>query len=136
VQTTPVVVRVAASPGDVEEINRIDTSFSCDRIYRVSRDGLAFHLDEERVEPPVEKTYPLPSLTLTDRLFVACAGDETVGFGELEFESWNGRARIDISTSRPLIVVVALDVPFSKLSMSAHETRGRLSAVSGWRPRT
>jgi len=94
VQTTPVVVRVAASPGDVEAISRIDTSFSCDRIYRVSRDGLAFHLDEERVEPRVEKTYPLPSLTLSDRLFVACAGDETVGFGELDFESWNGRARI------------------------------------------
>jgi ribosomal protein S18 acetylase RimI-like enzyme len=95
VQTTPVVVRAAASPGDLETISRIDTSFSCDRIYRVRRDGLAFYLDEEHVEPPVEKTYPLPSLTLSDRLFVACLGDETVGFGELEFESWNGRARIE-----------------------------------------
>ncbi len=94
-QTTHVVVRVAVSPGDVEAISRIETSFSCDRIYRVSRCDLGFHLEEERVGTPVEKTYPLPSLTLSDRLFVACVGDETVGFGELAFESWNGRARIE-----------------------------------------
>jgi len=29
------------------------------------------------------------------RLLVACIGPEMTGFGELQFESWNGRARIE-----------------------------------------
>lgn len=101
-QTEPIVVRVAAWPEDAGAISRLDTSFACDRIYRVRRNGLGFRLDEEPVAPPVEKSYPPPSPKPSDRLFVASIEDEVVGFAELEVESWNGRARIEhLYVSRP-----------------------------------
>jgi ribosomal protein S18 acetylase RimI-like enzyme len=90
-----VLVRVADSAADLEAIGLIDISYVTGRIYRVHRDGLAFRLDEERVDPPVTKTYPRPALDLSDDLLVACVDGEIVGYGELRFESWNGRAAIE-----------------------------------------
>jgi ribosomal protein S18 acetylase RimI-like enzyme len=89
------VVRVAESSADLDAMAGIDLSYSTDRIYRVLSDGLAFRLDEQRIDPPVTKTYPRPPLALSDGLLVACLGDEVAGYGELRFESWNGRARIE-----------------------------------------
>ena len=88
------VVR-AASSGDLDGIGLVDISYCTDRIYRVRRSDLGFWLDEERADPPAQRTYPRPSPELSDRLLVACAGPEIVGFGELLFEAWNGRARIE-----------------------------------------
>ena len=88
------VIRVAES-ADLDAMGRLGLSYSTDRIYRVLRDGLAFRLDEERIDPPLTKTYPRPALELTDGLLVACLGGEIVGYGELRFESWNDRARIE-----------------------------------------
>jgi len=62
------VVRAAAAPGDLDGIGKIDPSYSTDRIYRVRRSELGFWLDEERVSPPVQKTYSRPSPQLSDRL--------------------------------------------------------------------
>lgn len=89
------MVRAADSPADLEAIGRLDISYSTDRIYRVRRAGLAFRLDEERIDPPVTKTYPRPALDLSDGLLVACTGGQIVGYGELRFESWNDRAVIE-----------------------------------------
>jgi ribosomal protein S18 acetylase RimI-like enzyme len=87
-------VRVAASVSDVEAIERIDRSFVTERIYRLRTRQLAWRLEEHILATPLEKTAPLPKPKLTDRLFVCCVGEEIVGFGLLEFERWNGRARV------------------------------------------
>ena len=90
-----VVVRVAAEPGDLDGIGKIDPSYSTDRIYRVRRSELGFWLDEERANPPVQKTYSRPSPQLSDRLLVAIVGTEIVGSGELRFDSWSRRGEIE-----------------------------------------
>lgn len=90
-----VSVRVAAEPGDLAGIGEVDLSYSTDRVYLVRRTELGFWLDERGVDPPATKTYPRPALELSDRLLVACVGAEIAGYGELRFESWNGRARIE-----------------------------------------
>jgi ribosomal protein S18 acetylase RimI-like enzyme len=57
--------------------------------------ALALEYEALKLRLAVEKTYPLPLLKPSDRLFVATVGDEIVGFAELELEAWNGRARIE-----------------------------------------
>jgi ribosomal protein S18 acetylase RimI-like enzyme len=89
-----VVVRVARWPEDEERIAEVDTSFCTDRVYRVTSDGLGFQLREEKVAPPITKTYVVPTLAGSDRLFVAEDGTEIVGFAEVELASWNRRASI------------------------------------------
>jgi ribosomal protein S18 acetylase RimI-like enzyme len=90
-----VTVRAAQSRADLDAIGRVELSFTTDRIYRVHRAGLAFRLEEDRVDPPVTKTYPRPALDLSDDLLVACADGEIVGYGEVRFEPWNDRAAIE-----------------------------------------
>jgi ribosomal protein S18 acetylase RimI-like enzyme len=85
-------VRVARWPEDEARIAKVDTSFSTDRVYRVAHDGLGFQLREEKIEPSLTKTYAVPRLRPSDRLFVAEDGGEVVGFAEVE--SWNGRGTI------------------------------------------
>ena len=85
-------MRLAQLPDDEPGIRAIDTSFATDRVVRVAREGLGFRLSEEAVAPPVTKSYPLDSLTESDRLFVAPRGSEIVGVAEVEIESWNRRA--------------------------------------------
>ena len=89
-----IVVRPAETQADLAGIDAIDVSYSTDRIYRVRRSRMAFWLEEERFELPVEKADLRPALTLSDGLFVACRGEVIVGYGELRPEAWNGRARI------------------------------------------
>jgi ribosomal protein S18 acetylase RimI-like enzyme len=91
----PVIVRVAQTQHDLDGISKISRAYSTDRIYRVRRNELGFWLDEEPVSPPVHKIYPDPSPELSDRLLVATAGPEVVGYGELQFNSWNDRAEIE-----------------------------------------
>jgi ribosomal protein S18 acetylase RimI-like enzyme len=92
--TTSVVVR-AANCGDLDGIGGLDISYSTDRIYRVRREPMAFWLEQERADPPVEKTYPRPHLELSDGLLVAYGRGEIAGYGELQFDAWNDRARIE-----------------------------------------
>jgi ribosomal protein S18 acetylase RimI-like enzyme len=91
----PVIVRMAETQDDLDGISKIDRTYATDRIYRVSRSELGFFLDEEPVSPPVQKNYPDPSPELSDRLLVATAGAEIVGYAELRFNSWNYRAEIE-----------------------------------------
>jgi len=91
----PAIVRAAETQHDLDEISKIDRTYSTDRIYRVRRSELGFFLDEEPVSPPVQKNYPDPSPELSDRLLVATAGAEIIGYGELRFNSWNDRAEIE-----------------------------------------
>jgi ribosomal protein S18 acetylase RimI-like enzyme len=89
-----VVVRRARWPEDEGRVKQVDTSFSSEQVYRVTRYGLGFLLSEEIVTPPIAKTYLVPALTGSDRLFVAEDRDDLVGWGEVEFASWNRRATI------------------------------------------
>jgi ribosomal protein S18 acetylase RimI-like enzyme len=91
----PVVVRAAETQHDLDGISKIDRTYSTTRIYHVRRGELGFWLDQESVSPPVQKIYPDPSPELSDRLLVATAGPEIVGYGELRFNSWNDRAEIE-----------------------------------------
>jgi ribosomal protein S18 acetylase RimI-like enzyme len=88
------VVRVARWPEDLAQIESVDTSFSTDRVYRVTTEGLGFRLREEPVAPPLAKTYVVQPLRPSDRLFVADDDGVVVGFGEVELASWNRRAAI------------------------------------------
>jgi ribosomal protein S18 acetylase RimI-like enzyme len=91
-----------AERGDLDKIVGLDLSYSTDRIYSVRRNDMAFWLEEHRVDPPLEKTYPRPQLELGSGLLVACTHGEIIGYGELQYESWNDRARIEhIYVSRP-----------------------------------
>ena len=76
-------------------MSALDTSFTTDTIFRVERGELGFSLRPERVDPPLRKTFPPVSPELSDGLFVASAAGQIVGFAELAFETWNGRARIE-----------------------------------------
>lgn len=89
-----VVVRPSES-SDLDGLAALDIAYCTDRIYQIRRDGLAFWLSVQRVDPAIGKSYPGSAIALSDRLLVACMDDEVVGYGELEFEAWNGRARIE-----------------------------------------
>jgi ribosomal protein S18 acetylase RimI-like enzyme len=90
-----VAVRTATEPGDLDGIGKVDLSYSTDRIYRLRRSELGFWLEEQSVDPPARKVYPRPDPELSDRLLVASAGTEIAGYGELQFEPWSGRAKIE-----------------------------------------
>jgi GNAT superfamily N-acetyltransferase len=87
-------VRAADLAGDRARIARIDTSFQTDRIYRVTADPAGFRLDEEPVDPPRTKAYPVANEDLGEGLVVAEDEGELVGFGEVVLEAWNRRATI------------------------------------------
>jgi ribosomal protein S18 acetylase RimI-like enzyme len=91
----PVIVRAAQTQQDLDAISKIDRAYVTDRIYRVGRSELGFWLTEEPVSPPVQKVYPDPSPELSDRLLVATAGSEILGYAELRLNSWNDRAEIE-----------------------------------------
>jgi ribosomal protein S18 acetylase RimI-like enzyme len=92
----PVIVQMAETQHDLDGISQIDRTYSTSRIYRVRRSGLGFFLDEAGTcQPACAEEYPDPSPGLSDRLLVAVAGAEIVGYGELRFNSWNDRAEIE-----------------------------------------
>lgn len=86
---------------DLAGIEKIDRSYSTDRIYQVRRGELGFWLDEVRVDPPVHKRYLDPSPELSDRLLVATVDNEIAAVGELSFDSWSRRAEIEHLTVSP-----------------------------------
>jgi ribosomal protein S18 acetylase RimI-like enzyme len=89
-----IVVRAARLPDDSEGIAGVDTSFSSDRVYRITAEGLGFRLVEENVSPPIVKEYSVVLLAGGGSVFVAEDGGEIVGFAEVEIASWNRRATI------------------------------------------
>ncbi|MGH3402869.1 MAG: hypothetical protein ACRDRJ_10280 [Streptosporangiaceae bacterium] len=81
-----IAVRTASTSADLAGIEKIDRSYSTDRIYQVRRSELAFWLDEVAVDPPLHKKYLNPSPELSDRLLVATVDDGIAGVAELSFD--------------------------------------------------
>jgi ribosomal protein S18 acetylase RimI-like enzyme len=88
------IVRAGDRPGDRARIARIDTSFTTNRIYRVTAEPDGFRLHEELTDPPRAKTYPVSYADLGAGLVVAEDDGNMVGFGEVVLEQWNRRATI------------------------------------------
>lgn len=89
-------LRPARWPDDFALLDGLDISFTTDRIYRVIRDDLSFRLVEERMEPPLRKSYGPLSLyedEIRAMEYAAIAErDRTVaGFAAARFEPWNRR---------------------------------------------
>ncbi|MCC7264528.1 MAG: GNAT family N-acetyltransferase [Candidatus Latescibacteria bacterium] len=82
------------NPGEeTAPLAELDTRFTTERIYRVRRCGLSFVLEEEPIDPPYRKHYPLAGLeaelATMDQILVAELGRKVVGFTALKFEAWN-----------------------------------------------
>src|SRR5262245_28956864 len=90
----PVIVRAAETQHDLAGISKIGRAYSTDRIYRVRRSELGVLARRGTGQPARAQVYPDPSPEGSERL-VAAAGTETVGYGELRFNSWNDRAKIE-----------------------------------------
>ena len=86
---------------DRESIDRIDTSFETDVIYRIDCTGDSFNLIAESVSPPIQKRFPIDRLDLGERKsdrqsnYVIADGQQIVGFIASRFESWNKRLVVD-----------------------------------------
>lgn len=130
-----VVVRVAAAPGDLDGIGKIDASYSTDRIYRVRRGELGFWLDEERVSPPLQKTYSRAEPELSDRLLVASAGTEIVGYGSCGLIPGAGGRRSKVLLCQLVSGARAWSVRLSR-RWTSMPARSLPRAACGWRPRT
>ena len=78
---------------DAEDVARIDTSFTADRVYRFGREkggfGFAFPL---LTTTPVTKSYPLPMDDPGEGAFVAELDGAIAGFAQVAPPAWNGRA--------------------------------------------
>src|ERR1700744_3285192 len=97
-----IVVRAAGTQGAPTGLDPVAVPYSTDRIYRVRRSKLAFWLEEERFELPVEKADLRPARTLSDGLFVAFQDGAVVGYCEPRPQPRNGRVRVEsIFVSRP-----------------------------------
>jgi ribosomal protein S18 acetylase RimI-like enzyme len=90
------IIRPAQWPDDIALLDGLDTSFTTDRIYRVIRDEFSFTLVEERVDPPLQKSYGSIASHEGDiraMEYAAVAEDDGVvaGFAAARHESWNRR---------------------------------------------
>ena len=87
-------IRPARWPQDREGLSTLDTGFVTDRIYRVVTTELGFMLHEERVDPPLQKSYgslveeDLERFPFTQ---VAEDGHAIVGFAAAGGLEWNRR---------------------------------------------
>ena len=85
-------------PDDVEMLRDLDTTFSTDRIFRLSRTPRGFHFAEARIDPPIEKGYSLldeaRGLATDHWTQVATDGPGIVGLVALRYEAWNRRAQL------------------------------------------
>jgi ribosomal protein S18 acetylase RimI-like enzyme len=91
-----VILRPARWPDDLAGLDRLDTSFTTDRVYRVQRDELAFRLIEEWVDPPLRKDYGPISAVDSQLPEAECAlmaeeNGAPAGFAAAEYVSWNRR---------------------------------------------
>src|SRR5438128_475290 len=87
-------LRAARWPDDLSLLAGLDTSFTTDRLYRLTRDEFGFRLVEEAVDPPLHKDYgSIPGIDdqipKMDCGAVAEEEGEPVGFAAAEFEAWN-----------------------------------------------
>lgn len=89
-------IRPARWPQDRERLTALDTEFSTDRIYRVEATDLGFMLREERVDPPLRKSYgSLADEDLGRFPFTVATEDEAVvGFAAAGDLEWNGRVHL------------------------------------------
>jgi ribosomal protein S18 acetylase RimI-like enzyme len=79
---------------DAELIKQLDTSFATDTIFDVTSDGRTFRLVEKRVDPPVEKHFPLDELDTAgewENAWLALDLDRPVGVIATQHSSWNQR---------------------------------------------
>ncbi|MFS8639746.1 MAG: GNAT family N-acetyltransferase [Symbiobacteriaceae bacterium] len=90
-------IRPARWPQDRARLASLDTGFVTDRIYRVVTADLGFLLREERVDPPLRKTYdPLTGEDLERLPFTLVVEDDNavVGFAAAGDIEWNGRVHL------------------------------------------
>jgi ribosomal protein S18 acetylase RimI-like enzyme len=77
-------------------VSGLDTSFTTERIYRITRTNRAFALNDVQVMPPLRKSYPLneqvDTLAKLAWVQVAIADHSLVGLVAMSFEEWNRRA--------------------------------------------
>ena len=75
-----------------------DTSFTTERIYRVSQKGLSISLNQEFLLAPLKKNYPLHNLekdVLSSSVaLLAHERDCLVGFAVIKEQVWNRRAEL------------------------------------------
>lgn len=89
-------VRTLDVPTDLPAVGLIDTSFSTDRIYRVSVRTDGFLLQSEDVRPPVTKRFPLDDVASGSHKWatadVAILDEGIIcGFAASEYQEWNRR---------------------------------------------
>src|SRR5512145_802951 len=92
-------IRPMRWPEDQDYLATIDTSFTTDRIYRVTQNKLSFRLAEEKVSVPLHKTYgsvldQIDEIHAMEHVVVAQLDDHVVGLVAADFASWNRRARV------------------------------------------
>ena len=75
-------------------LERLDTSFVTDAIYRVIRESRGFSLVERSIDPPLRKSYSVSwhELEAASAAIVAVSGAAIVGVASLSYERWNRRA--------------------------------------------
>jgi ribosomal protein S18 acetylase RimI-like enzyme len=88
-------VTAARSAADLDGTAGIDASFTTSTIYKVERFPDGFRLVLQHLSRPVTKVYTWPGLAPHDGLLMARAGGTVIGFTEVVFDTWNGRARIE-----------------------------------------
>jgi ribosomal protein S18 acetylase RimI-like enzyme len=85
-------------PADRDGLLALDTSFTTERVYRVTGADASFTLEEETVDPPLRKVFDLvdevESLPDLDSVVVAEVEGRIVGLLALKHEAWNRRAVI------------------------------------------
>lgn len=90
-------IRPARWPQDRERLAALDTGFFTDRIYRVEATDLGFTLREERVNPPLRKSYGSLADEDLERFpftLVATEDQAIVGFAAAGDLEWNGRVHL------------------------------------------
>lgn len=93
-----IAVREARFPEDLEQIVRIDTSFTSKTIYAADCDDGQIALRLTTPEEPITKRFPLEGLAISDRLWefaaVALVDDRICGFLGAGYQAWNRRLTI------------------------------------------
>jgi ribosomal protein S18 acetylase RimI-like enzyme len=85
-------------PDDRDALCALDISFTTDRMYRVTANGLSFILEAAPLVPPLYKDYDIAKhvdhLSAFDYIVVAEEGTTLVGVAALEIEGWNRRSEM------------------------------------------
>ena len=89
-------IRSARWPQDAEALSSLDTSFVTERIYRPVREAMAFRLEEQTLETPLQKQYPFNPADASERknwdyAVLAESDGNLAGFAAAEFTPWNRR---------------------------------------------